>query len=58
MHKAIGISGKIYPKYYQNIRNPTDISHFISLSDIRTILSGFESENPDMLWISKKLSHR
>jgi hypothetical protein len=68
-HSSILISGemypkryqdieKIYPKIYRDIRNLTDTNHPIFISDIRTIVSGSESENPNMLWILKKLSDR
>jgi hypothetical protein len=48
------MSEKRYSKTYSYIQNLTDISHPISVSDIRTIISGFEYENPDIPRISEK----
>jgi hypothetical protein len=56
MHTTIMIPEKTYLKRYLDIRNPTDISHLIFVSDIQTILSRLESENLNMLRISEKIS--
>jgi hypothetical protein len=56
MHTTIRIPEKTYLKRYLDIRNPTDISHLIFVSDIQTILSRLESENLNMLRISEKIS--